>query len=369
MSNNERVRVGVIGVGQIGKRHVETYAAMPHVEIVAIADVNEAEAIRVAAQHNIPNIYTKVADLLARDDIQAVDVCLHNNYHMPATVAALESGKDVFCEKPMAGAYVDALKMWETAQATGRKLAIQFVTMFSNETKAARYLIEAGHLGKLYHVRSVGHRRRGRPFVDGYGSPSFVQKEHAAGGALYDMGVYHIATALWLVGNPRVLRITGRTYQEIDMDSRRRELSGYNVEELGVGLVHFEGGLTLDIIEAWAAHVDTLGGSVVLGSQGGVRLDPFGYFFSLGHLDFNATANLGAFEWRLHNVAQDGDAYDGPQQHWIAALQGRVPLIPSAACALNTMLISEGIYLAEQLGREVTPEEVLAHSRSTARAL
>ncbi|HHY56895.1 MAG TPA: Gfo/Idh/MocA family oxidoreductase [Chloroflexi bacterium] len=369
MGNNERIRVGVIGVGQIGKRHVETYAAMPNVEIVAIADVNEAEAIRVAAQHNIPNIYTKVADLLARDDIQAVDVCLHNNYHMPATVAALESGKDVFCEKPMAGAYVDALTMWETAQATGRKLAIQFVTMFANETKAAQHLIEAGHLGKLYHVRSVGHRRRGRPFVDGYGSPTFVQKEHSAGGALYDMGVYHIATALWLVGNPRVTRITGRTYQEIDMDSRRREISGYNVEELGVGFVHFEGGLTLDIIEAWAAHVDNLGGSMILGSQGGVRLDPFGYFFSLGHLDFNATANMGAFDWRLHNVAQDGDAYDGPQQHWIAALQGRVPLIPSAACALNTMLISEGIYLSEQLGREVTPDEVLAHSRSTARPI
>ncbi len=369
MSNKERVRVGVIGVGQIGKRHVETYAAMPNVEIVAIADVNETEAVRVAAQHSIPNIYTKVQDLLARDDIQAVDVCLHNNYHMPATVAALEAGKDVFCEKPMAGAYGDAVKMWETAQATGRKLAIQFVTMFSNETKAVRYLIESGRLGKLYHVRSAGHRRRGRPFVDGYGSPTFVQKEHSAGGALYDMGVYHIATALWLVGNPAVTRITGRTYQEIDMDAQRRAVSGYNVEELGVGFVHFDGGLTLDIIESWAVHIDGLGSSMILGSEGGVKLDPFGYFFNLGHLDLNASANMSAFDWRLHNVDTDGDAYDGPQQHWIAALQGRVPLIPSAACALNTMLISEGIYLSERLGREVTPEDVLAHSVSTARPI
>ena len=151
------------------------------------------------------------------------------------------------------------------------------------------------------------------------------------------------------------------------MDAQRRASSGYNVEELGVGFVHFEGGLTLDIIESWAAHVDSLGGSTILGSQGGVKLDPFGYFFSLGHLDFNATANMNAFDWRLHNVALDGDAYDGPQQHWIAVLQGRVPLIPSAACALNTMLISEGIYLSEQLGREVAPEDVLAHSHSTAR--
>lgn len=108
---------------------------------------------------------------------------------------------------------------------------------------------------------------------------------------------------------------------------------------------------------------------MILGDRGGVRLDPFGYFFSLGHLDFNATADLEAFEWRLHTVAEEGDAYDGPQQHWIAALQGRVPLIPSAECALNTMLTSEGIYLSERLGREVTPEEVLAHSVSTARPI
>jgi predicted dehydrogenase len=369
MGHPDRARVGVIGVGQIGKHHIGNYAKMPNVEIVAVADINLAEAQRVAAAYNIPHVYASARELLAREDIQAVDICLHNNYHMPATVAALEAGKDVFCEKPMAGAYVDALKMWETAQATGRKLAIQFVTMFESATKAAKYLIDAGHLGHLYHVRSVGHRRRGRPFVDGYGSPTFVQKEHSAGGALYDMGVYHIATALWLTGNPRVTRITGRTYQEMDMDARRRELSGYNVEELGVGFVHFENGLTMDIIEAWAAHIDNLGSSLILGDRGGVRLNPFGYFFSLGHLDFDATANLDAFEWRLHTVAEEGDAYDGPQQHWIAALQGRVPLIPSAECALNTMLISEGIYLSERLGREVTAEEVLAHSVSTAQPI
>jgi predicted dehydrogenase len=183
------------------------------------------------------------------------------------------------------------------------------------------------------------------------------------------MGVYHIATALWLVGNPEVTRICGRTYQEIDMDERRRAASGYNVEELGVGLVHFADGMTLDIVEAWAAQVDGLGSSLILGSQGGVKLHPFSYHFSLGHLDFNATANLDGFDWRLHHVAEQGDIYDGPQQHWIAALQGRVELIPSAACALNTMLISEGIYLAEKLGREVTAAEVLAHSVSTARPI
>lgn len=369
MSTTAPIRVGVIGVGQIGKRHVETYAKMANVELVAIADVNEAEANRVAALHGVPNVYTNLHDLLARDDIQAVDVCLHNNYHMPATVAAFEAGKDVFCEKPMAGAYVDALTMWETAQATGRKFAIQFVTMFASETKAARYLIDEGHLGHIYHVRSNGHRRRGRPYVDGYGTPTFVQKQHSAGGALYDMGVYHISTMLYLIGNPAVTRISGKTYQETDIDPRRFAASGYNVEELGLGFVRFDGGLTMDIVEAWAVHMDKFEGSMIFGSQGGLRMEPFGYYRSMGDLDMNATASMEGLEWRLHTVREQGDAYDGPQQHWIAALQGRVPLIPSAACALNTMLISEGIYLSDRLGREVTAEEVREHSVSTAIAI
>jgi predicted dehydrogenase len=365
MSAPERVRVGVIGVGQIGKHHLDNYKKVPNAEVVAIADVNQAEAERVGSVYGIPSVYTDFRQLLARDDIQAVDVCVHNNYHMPITVAAFEAGKDVFCEKPMAGAYVDALKMWTTAQATGRKFSIQFVTMYANETKAAKYLIDAGHLGHVYHARSYGHRRRGRPYVDGYGSPTFVQKQHSAGGALYDMGVYHISTLLYLIGNPEVQRISGKTYQETDIDERRRSASGYNVEELGLGFVRFAGGLTMDILEAWAVHMDKFDGSMILGSQGGLRIEPFGYFRSIGDLDMDATASMDGFDWRLHTVRENGDAYDGPQQHWIAALQGRVPLMPTAACALTTMLISEGIYLSDRLGREVSAEEVLEHSIST----
>ena len=99
---------------------------------------------------------------------------------------------------------------------------------------------------------------------------------------MYAMGVYHIANLLYLLGNPLVLRISGKTYQEIDMDPARRELSGYNVEELGVGFVKFQEGLTLDIIEPWAIHLDRLEGSVIVGSKGGLRLEPFG--FALGSL-------------------------------------------------------------------------------------
>jgi predicted dehydrogenase len=356
----------LIGVGQIGKSHVRRYSEMDSVEMVAVADINEPEANRVSEMYGIPSVYTDFRELLARDDIEAVDVCLHNNFHMPMTVAALRAGKHVYCEKPMAGAYIDAETMYAVAQETGLKLSIQLNTLYAKETKAAKALIDGGNLGRVYHARSTGFRRRGRPFVDGYGSPSFVNKQISAGGALYDMGVYHIARMLYLLGNPAVERVSGTIYQETDMDAARRESSGYNVEELGLGFVRLQDGITLDIIEAWAIHLDGIEGSSIVGSKGGVRLDPFGFFQSLGNLDLDCAANLDRYMYRVHNVDGVGDEYESAQHHWIAALQGRVQLLPTAELALKTMLISEGIYLAHKLGREVSAEEIRDHSVSTA---
>src|SRR5437667_4460895 len=131
----------------------------------------------------------------------------------------------------MAGSYRDAAAMLQTAKTTGKKLSIQLATLYSNETRAAKELIDAGELGELYFARSTGWRRRGRPFVDGYGTATFVQKRHSAGGALYDMGVYHISQMLYLLGNPQVTRVSGKTYQKLDMDAKRKSRSGYDVEE------------------------------------------------------------------------------------------------------------------------------------------
>ena len=366
---DKKLRIGIIGVGQIGQVHLDNYQAIPEVEVVAIADVNEPHAHSVAGRYGIPDAYADFHDLLARPDIQAVDVCLHNNLHMPVSVAALQAGKHVYCEKPMAGSYRDAEIMFQTARAQGLKLSIQLSTLFSNETKAAKFLIDQGQLGRLYHARSVGFRRRGRPYVDGYGSPPFVQKHNSGGGALVDVGVYHIASLLYLLGNPPVRRVSGKTYQETEMDAARREISGYDVEELGLGFVRLENGITLDIIEAWAIHLGGLEGSSLVGEKGGIRLEPFGFFQSQGDLNLDTTADLQEFARRSHDLRAKTDLGGSPQAHWALALQGRVELLPTAELALNTMLISEAIYLSDRLGREVTAEEVKQASVSTAVSL
>jgi predicted dehydrogenase len=224
------------GAGQIAQQHFTNYADIADAEVVACADIRPEAADSSAAKFGIPNVYYTAAEMLQRDDLDAIDVCLHNNLHISGAVAALESGRPVYCEKPMAGTYRDARTMRDRAKELGLYLHIQLGTLYAPETRAAQELIASGQLGELYHARSTGHRRRGRPYIDGYGRADFVQKEKSAGGALYDMGVYHISQVLHLLGNPTVERVSGQTYQKMAMDPKRAELSGANVEELGMGL-------------------------------------------------------------------------------------------------------------------------------------
>jgi predicted dehydrogenase len=362
----EPIRIGIVGVGIIGKRHLEEYAKIGGVEVVAVCDIDAPERERVANWHGIPHRYTDFRALVQRDDIEAVDVCVHNNLHAPIAIAALKAGKHVYCEKPMAGSYKDALEMRETARAAGKMLHIQLATLYSKEVRMAKRLIDAGRLGTIYHARSTGFRRRGRPYVDGYATPPFVQKEISGGGALYDMGVYHIAQMLYLLGMPDIERISGKVYQETDMDAERRESSGYSVEELATGYVRCAGKLTLDIIEAWAIHLDKFESGCIVGSKGGLRLSPLSFYTTENDLETNMTFETDSIDWRWHQLNPALSDYDSSQQHWVAALRGRVPLLPTAEIALQTSLLSEGIYLSDRLGREVTRAEIEERAVSTA---
>jgi predicted dehydrogenase len=136
---SSKIRVGFIGCGQIARLHLTQYAKMTNnVEVVALCDISEPCAAQAAKDFNVGVTYTDYRKLLERDDIDAIDVCLHNNFHRPATEAALVAGKHVYCEKPMAGSYRDAAAMLEMSRQTGKKLSIQLSTLYATETRAAK---------------------------------------------------------------------------------------------------------------------------------------------------------------------------------------------------------------------------------------
>lgn len=365
-----KTRIGIIGVGIIGEQHLISYAGDPRVEVVAACDINPVRLEEMCGKYGIPNSYANIGRFLDRDDLDAVDVCLHNHLHAPVSIEVMRRGRHAYCEKPMAGTYQDALDMYNASRTYGRMLHIQLAYLYQLETLVAKRFIDAGDLGRIYHARSTGFRRRGRPFVDGYATKEFVNSDWSGGGALFDMAVYHISQLLYLLGNPEPERITGKVYQEIEMDPARKEISGYNVEEFGCGFASFKGGLTMDIVESWAAHLNGFGGSAIMGSEAGIKFEPLSFHTTRHDVQSDTSFDLDAMKYRENTVfAARSKHYESSQMHWISALRGEVELLDTAGIALNTSLIQAGIFLSGKMGREVTAEEVKTLSKSAARVI
>ena len=358
----KELNIALIGTGIIAHAHMQLYGEIEGVNVIAACDINESKLNAFCDKWNIPHRYKDYRELLKRDDIVAVDVNLHNNLHAPISIAVMAAGKHCYCEKPMAGSYTDAVKMKDAAAQYNVKLHIQLSTVYGPHMICAKKLIKSGRLGKIYHARSYGYRRRGRPFVDGYGEKEFNQTHWAGHGALYDMGVYHISQILYLLDTLEVDRVSGSVYQELAME--RRTESGFDVEELGMGFVKFKDGLTLDILESWAIHGGKFPASSIHGSCGGLQFDgnfnndTITYFSEIEGYPATTTLDIAAEHYRRRKIDPSILLYSNPQANWIGALRGRCELIDTAHIALQTMLISEGIFLSHKLGREVTAAEI-----------
>lgn len=362
----DKIRIGLIGCGIIGNCHLESYKSIPEAEVVAICDINEEPLNATGEKYGISRRFTHIGKMLLESDIDAVDVCLHNNMHAPVSIAVMRAGKHCYCEKPMAGSFADAREMYRVMEETGRKLHIQLAMIYGPKIAAARRFIDSGDLGRIYHMRSYGFRRRGRPYVDGYGAKEFVNTKTSGGGALFDMGVYHISQLLYLTNLPKLERVCGRVYAEIAMDEGRRAISEYNVEELGVGFATYENGLTMDILESWAIHGKPFPSSIICGSKMGISLDPLTIHTRQHDIETDTTLDLGQMDYLAHTVYADTAHYDNSQQHWIHSLLGKCELLPTAKIALETQRVQEGIYFSSKLGREVTADEIENLSESKA---
>jgi predicted dehydrogenase len=362
----KEIRIGIIGTGVIAQQHLNNYANIEGVKVVAACDIDAEKLEKTCKEFNIEHSYLDYRELLKRDDLDAVDVCLHNNLHAPISIDVMKSGKHCYCEKPMAGSYADAKAMYDAAKALNKKLHIQLGFLYGGSTYAAKRLIDKGHLGKIYHARSTGFRRRGRPFVDGYATKEFNSKYWASGGALFDMGVYHISQLLYLMGLPKLERVSGKVYQEVEMDPTRQTISGFDVEELGVGFAYFENDITMDIIESWAIHMDKFESSFIVGDKGGIKLDPLSFHSNLDDMTLNSNFEISGDQYRYHQLNPKFEAFDSSQKHWVYALRDEIEMIDTPKIALDTSLLSEGIYISSKLGREVTVDEIINMSESKA---
>ena len=360
----KEIRAAIIGTGIIAHAHAKDYEPVENARIVAACDINEKKLNDFCDKYGIAYRYTNFREMLKRDDIDVVHVALHNNLHAPVSIEVMRAGKNCYCEKPMAGSYHDAAAMAAVSEETGKLLHIQLGTLYDPLVHAAKKFIKAGLLGDIYHARSYGFRRRGRPFVDGYAEKEFNNQYWASGGALYDMGVYHISQLLYLLGLPEVDRISGQVYQELAMDEKRRKEGGFNVEELGAGFVKFKGNLTMDILESWAVHANAFPPSELFGAKGGLSLSrPLTFLSEIVGYPATTTIDMDAEIYRTHQLNPEIAVFDSSVAHLAGILRGQCESIGTKEIALQTMLVSEGIFRSGERHCEVSAEEVKAESK------
>jgi len=253
-STTEKLRVGIVGAGTIVERgHLPGYQCHPLTEVAAICDPNEERARKVAQEYGIPQVYADYCQMLELEKLDLVSVCAPNALHAPATIAALETGAHVMCEKPMALSVEEAKAMISAAERTGRRLTVGFHNRFRPECQILKSLADQGTLGEIYYARVSMLRRSGIP---GYGS-WFTDKKLAGGGSLMDSGVHGLDLVLWLMGQARPSSILGVTFREFGTRGQGlggwgadiyRGLHQFDVEDLAVAMVRFENGAVLILV-------------------------------------------------------------------------------------------------------------------------
>ena len=152
-----KLGVGVLGVGEMGKRHAENLRRLvPEARLIAIADVSEARAREVAAEYEIERSYGSLDAMLENKEIEAVVIATPDKFHAQAVIRAAGAGKDILCEKPLALTVADARAAIEAVAQAGRRLQVGFMRRYDPAYASAMKRIEAGEIGTPVIFKSVG---------------------------------------------------------------------------------------------------------------------------------------------------------------------------------------------------------------------
>ena len=267
------LRVGIIGVAWPGQRHIEGYQKNANVRITALADVNTALAEQVKADYTVAGarVFADYREMLEADLVDAVSICTPNFLHAPMAIDALRAGKHVLLEKPLAHSLAEGERLATEAAAHPE---LTFMIAFNNRYRPDSILlkrqIDDGELGHIYYAKTGWLRGAGEFFLRGW----FVRHEQSGGGPLIDLGVHMLDLALWFMGNPRPVSVTGAVYHEFTDFMRESSGADVDVEDLATAFVKLDNGATIVLDVSWISHIEE-GHDVytqLFGSKGGARM-------------------------------------------------------------------------------------------------
>lgn len=249
----DKLRIGIIGSGGIAQGcHMTGYATMPDLcEIVAVSDVNLDTAKKAAEKFNVPNTYADYKEMLAIEKLDAVSVATPNKYHKQPTIDAFIAGVNVLCEKPLGMNADECRAMCRAAEDSGKILQVGLQSRFNGPSRWLRSYIDGGNMGDVYFARAQALRRRGVP---GWGV--FIEKDKQGGGPLIDIGVHILDLTLFLMGYPKPVSASGKTWNTLGKNPALWNAWGdydrdkFTVEDFAVGLIKFDNGAVISLEEA-----------------------------------------------------------------------------------------------------------------------
>lgn len=360
-----KLRFGFIGCGGIANtKHFPALAKLAdQVELVAFCDIIEERAVQAAETYGIGGAFvtTDYQELTQRPDIDVIHVLTPNVSHAEITVAALEAGKHVMCEKPMAINYEEAKKMLEAAKRTGKKLTIGYQNRFRSDSLATHDACAKGELGDIYFAKAHAVRRKGVPTWG-----VFPDKEKQGGGPLIDIGTHALDLTLWCMDNYKPKMVLGSTYQKLK-DNPMANMFGpwdpetFETEDSAFGLIKMENGATIFLEAAWALNmVNPKEAQVTLcGDKAGAEM--FGKaFLDQGYVVFNKADHNqleqtqpsdagGVFGFEGASLEQR----DAEAKQWVEAiLNDTEPLVKPEQAIVVTQIL-EAIYQSAETGQVV----------------
>ncbi|MCD8510924.1 MAG: Gfo/Idh/MocA family oxidoreductase [Bacillus sp. (in: Bacteria)] len=342
----EKLRMGIIGAGGIAQgRHIPAFQKLADkVVITAVSDVNIETAQTVSKLFNIENIYTDYRDML--QEVDAVTICTPNKFHAEITIAALEAGVHVLCEKPMAMNSAECEAMIDAAEQSGKVLAIAYHYRYMRDSQAAKKLVLKQEIGSPIVARVQALRRRKVP---GWGV--FTNKELQGGGSLIDFGCHLLDLSLWLMGTPKPVEVMGKTYNKLSkMPDQVNQWGSFDPETFEVddhvtAYITFENGASMLFETSWSANIkDDVQQVSISGETGGLDLFP---------LELNQVKHGMLFNSQANWLPGEEDEGFFQAKNFVDTCLGRDKLIIQPEEAMTVSKIIEAIYKSSETGSSI----------------
>ncbi len=346
-------KLAVIGCGGMGRAHSRSFKNIGEetVTLAAACDLIPEKAQKFVEEFGYAAAYTDYKKMLAEVKPDLVVVTTWNSAHAPCTIAALEAGANVFCEKPMAMNAKEAVAMKETAERCGKYLQIGFVRRFGKDAAEAKKLIDEGRLGDIVYARAFYLRRRGCP------GSWFGDKEFSGGGPLIDIGIHVMDLARYLMGNPKPVNVFGTVNDQIHQfcacagstspwKTDDAGVTVFNVEDFCAGEIRFENGAALHMETSYNMNLKSECNAVeIYGTKGGLILNPLTYITEMG----GNLVNVVVKEENRYN----GDALETEDRHFIDVIRTGIPSMASADDGVQAMKMIDALYESGRTGNSV----------------